>query len=74
MFVYFFFLDFDFDLVLIIPIMSDSFIMHNSSPSILTSVPDHLPKSTISPTLRSRGVIFPSSLLVPVPTATICPS
>ena len=27
--------------------MSDSFMMRSSSPSILTSVPDHLPNSTL---------------------------
>ena len=32
-----------------IPRMSDSFMMRSSSPSILTSVPDHLPNSTRSP-------------------------
>ena len=49
--------------------MSDSFIIQSSSPSTFTSVPDHLPKRTISPTFRSRGVTLPSSLLVPFPTA-----
>jgi hypothetical protein len=29
-----------------IPMMSDSFMIRSSSPSILTSVPDHLPNST----------------------------
>ena len=32
-------------------------------PSILTSVPDHLPKSTLSPARTSRGVSLPA--LVP---------
>ena len=54
--------------------MSDSFMMHNSSPSIFTSVPDHFPNSTLSPTLRSNGVTLPSSLLLPDPAAIISPS
>ena len=57
-----------------IPIMSDSFIMLYSFPSIFTSVPDHLPKRTKSPTLTSIGTIFPSSVLAPDPTATTFPS
>ena len=56
-----------------IPIMSDSFIMLYSLPSILTSVPDHLPKRTTSPTLTSISEIFPSSFLDPGPTATTSP-
>ena len=43
--------------------MSDSFIMLYSLPSILTSVPDHLPNKTLSPTLTSIGIVFPSSVL-----------
>ncbi len=35
--------------------MSLSFMMSSSSPSSLTSLPDHLPNSTRSPTLTSRG-------------------
>ena len=35
--------------------MSLSFMMRSSWPSILTSVPDHLPNSTLSPFLRSSG-------------------
>ena len=35
--------------------MSDSFMIRSSWPSILTSVPDHLPNSTRSPTLMSIG-------------------
>ena len=42
--------------------MSDSFIMLYSLPSILTSVPDHLPNKTLSPTLTSIGIFFPSSV------------
>src|SRR4029434_6347921 len=42
------------------PIMSLSFIMRYSMPSILTSVPDHLPNRMRSPTLTSIGM---SSLL-----------
>ena len=57
-----------------IPIMSDSFIMLYSFPPILTSVPDHFPKRTLSPTLTSIGIIFPSSVFAPPPTATTLPS
>ena len=49
--------------------MSDSFIMLYSLPSILTSVPDHFPKRTISPTLTSIAETLPSSFLAPGPTA-----
>ena len=35
--------------------MSLSFMISSSSPSILTSVPDHLPNSTRSPFLTSSG-------------------
>src|SRR5882724_3748249 len=38
------------------PMMSDSFMIRSSSPSSLTSVPDHLPNSTRSPTLMSIGI------------------
>src|SRR4029078_8780977 len=41
--------------------MSLSFMMRSSSPSILTSVPDHLPNSTRSPGFTSRGWTFPFS-------------
>src|SRR5690349_16920216 len=40
--------------------MSLSFMMRSSSPSILTSVPDHLPNSTRSPGFTSNDI----SLLV----------
>ncbi len=40
----------------ITPRMSDSFMIRSSSPSSLTSVPDHLPNSTLSPALRSSGI------------------
>ena len=39
----------------ITPMMSDSFMIRRSSPSILTSVPDHLPNRTRSPALTSSG-------------------
>ena len=39
--------------------MSLSFMMSRSSPSILTSVPDHLPNSTRSPALTSSALILP---------------
>jgi hypothetical protein len=35
--------------LLITPMMSDSFMISSSSPSILISVPDHLPNRTMSP-------------------------
>ena len=50
--------------------MSLSFMIRNSSPSILTSVPDHLPNSTRSPTLTSIGMSLPASSRPPGPTAT----
>ena len=37
------------------PMTSDSFMMRSSSPSILTSVPDHLPNRMRSPALTSIG-------------------
>ena len=40
--------------------MSLSFMIRSSSPSILTSVPDHLPNSTRSPTFRSMGMSLPA--------------
>ena len=43
------------------PMMSDSFMIRSSSPSSLTSVPDHLPNSTRSPTLMSIGISLPVS-------------
>ena len=55
------------------PSMSDSFMIRRSSPSILTSVPDHLPNSTRSPTLMSIGMSLPASSRPPGPTAMISP-
>ena len=43
------------------PMMSDSFMIRRSWPSILTSVPDHLPNRTRSPTLMSIGMSLPAS-------------
>ena len=40
--------------------MSLSFMIKYSTPSILTSVPDHLPNSTRSPTFRSIGMSLPA--------------
>ena len=54
--------------------MSDSFIMISSSPSTVTSVPDHLPKRILSPFFTSKAVTLPSSDFVPLPTATTLPS
>ena len=39
----------------ITPMMSDSFMINSSSPSTLTSVPDHLPNRMRSPALTSSG-------------------
>jgi hypothetical protein len=41
------------------PMMSLSFMIRYSTPSILTSVPDHLPNSTRSPALTSIGISWP---------------
>ena len=43
----------------ITPMMSDSFMIRSSSPSSLTSVPDHLPNSTLSPVFTSIGMSLP---------------
>ncbi len=58
----------------ITPMMSDSFMIRRSSPSIFTSVPPHLPNSTRSPAFRSIGISLPSSSRPPGPTAMISPS
>ena len=55
------------------PMMSDSFMIRSSSPSSLISVPDHLPNSTRSPTLRSIGINLPDSSRPPGPIAVISP-
>jgi hypothetical protein len=57
-----------------IPRMSLSFMINSSWPSILTSVPDHLPNSTRSPAFTSSGMRLPLSSRAPGPTATISPS
>ena len=56
------------------PMMSLSFIMRYSTPSILTSVPDHLPNRMRSPTLTSIGISLPLSSRPPGPTAMTLPS
>ena len=43
-------------------------MIRRSSPSILTSVPDHLPNSTRSPFFRSIGMSLPFSSRPPGPT------
>src|SRR5208337_1928314 len=58
----------------ITPMTSDSFMVNRSSPSILTSVPDHLPNSTRSPALTSSGTSLPPSSRAPGPTAMTSPS
>src|SRR5262249_6248612 len=55
------------------PMMSDSFMIRRSSPSSFTSVPDHFPNSTLSPTLRSMGISLPASSRPPGPAAMIWP-
>src|SRR5712692_1606874 len=55
------------------PMMSLSFMIRSSTSSILTSVPDHLPNSTRSPTLRSIGMSFPASSRPPGPIAVTSP-
>ena len=47
--------------------MSLSFMIRSSSPSILTSLPDHLPNSTRSPALTSAVEPGPSHRGRPVP-------
>src|SRR5262245_53731621 len=56
------------------PIKSLSFMIMYSTPSSLTSVPDHLPNSTRSPTLTSIGMSLPLSSRPPGPTAMTSPS
>ena len=48
-------------------------MIRSSSPSSLTSVPDHLPNRTRSPTATPSGISSPSSSRVPGPTARISP-
>ncbi len=48
-------------------------MFRRSSPSSFSSVPDHLPNSTVSPTFRSIGISLPASSRPPGPTATISP-
>src|SRR4029434_7781802 len=57
----------------ITPMMSDSFMIRSSSPSSLTSVPDHLPNSTRLPGLTSSGISLPLSSRPPGPTAMTSP-
>ena len=55
------------------PMRSDSFMIRSSWPSILTSVPDHLPNRTRSPALMSMGMSLPASSRPPGPTAMTSP-
>ena len=57
-----------------IPNISSSLIIRRSSPSILTSVPAYLLKSTLSPALTVGLIILPLSKYLPAPTATTSPS
>ena len=54
--------------------MSLSFMIRRSSPSSLTSLPDHLPNRMRSPALTSSGMRLPSSSRAPGPTAMTSPS
>src|SRR5690606_37041646 len=58
----------------IMPRTSLSFMIRRSSPSSLTSVPDHLPNRILSPALTSMVIRSPFSSRAPVPTATTSPS
>src|SRR3954452_7288618 len=51
--------------------MSDSFMIRSSSPSIRTTVPDHLPNRMRSPARTSSAVTLPVSSRAPGPTATL---
>ena len=55
------------------PKMSLSFMIISSSPSILISVPDHLPNRIWSPALTSIEMRAPVSSLAPAPTDTTSP-
>jgi hypothetical protein len=55
------------------PMISLSFMIRRSALSILASVPDYLPNSTRTPTLRSIGMTRPASSRPPGPTATLSP-
>src|SRR6267142_98172 len=57
-----------------IPRISSSRMISNSSPSSLISEPLYLPKRTRSPFLTSSGCLVPSSLYLPKPAATTSPS
>src|SRR3972149_4340445 len=56
------------------PRMSSSRIIRCSSPSMLISVPEYLPKRMRSFTLTSSGMSLPSSFTFPLPTAITFPS
>src|SRR5215207_4081679 len=58
----------------ITPMMSDSFMIRRSSPSMRTSVPDHLPNRMRSPTWTSSALTLPFSSRAPGPTAITSPS
>src|ERR1044071_8735300 len=53
------------------PMTSDSLTISSSWPSILTSVPDHLPNSTRSPAFSSILIRLPFSSRPPGPTPTM---
>src|SRR5713101_9483090 len=56
------------------PRTSSSFIIRNSSPSILISVPAYLANRMRFPSFTARGNTLPSSLLLPLPTEMTSPS
>jgi len=49
-------------------------MINSSSPSTVTSVPDHLPNRTLSPTDTAISISSPLSLREPSPADTISPS
>src|SRR5207244_11746156 len=51
------------------PRMSSSFMIRNSSPSSLISLPEYLPKRIRSPCFTASAWVLPSSVTRPVPTA-----
>ena len=53
--------------------ISDSFMINSSSPSIVTSVPDHLPNKMRSPTATSGLTNSPRSSRAPGPTDRTSP-
>src|SRR5206468_9064109 len=53
---------------------SSSRMMRYSFSSSLTSEPEYFPNRILSPAFTSRGIFLPSSLTLPLPTASTLPS